>query len=125
MNFSSNNDKINILARYKYITVQQIIRKYASDHSIQNPDHERECVHFYTSKAATFDLSTKRQERSTGRDVEMALQWEIKTALVLALLIRTGVVLYGEWQDRNSIVKFTDVDYNVFTDAAEYMTQVI
>lgn len=63
--------------------------------------------------------------RSTGRDVEMALQWDIKTALVLALLIRTGVVLYGEWQDRNSIVKFTDVDYNVFTDAAEYMTQVI
>lgn len=63
--------------------------------------------------------------RSTGRDVEMALQWEIKTALVLGLLIRTGVVLYGEWQDRNSIVKFTDVDYNVFTDAAEYMTQVI
>lgn len=26
-------------------------KNYASDHSIQNPDHERECVHFYTSKA--------------------------------------------------------------------------
>lgn len=124
MIFSSSYDEINILARYKFITVQQIIRKYASDHSIQNPDHERECVHFYTSKAL-LSICRRRLERCTGRDVEMALQWEIKTALVLALLIRTGVVLYGEWQDRNSIVKFTDVDYNVFTDAAEYMTQVI
>lgn len=53
----------------------------------------------------------------------MALNWEITLTLVLALLVRTGMVLYGEWQDRNSIVKFTDVDYNVFTDAAKYMTQ--
>lgn len=51
MIFSSSYDEINILARYKFITVQQIIRKYASDRSMQNPDHERECVHFYTSKA--------------------------------------------------------------------------
>jgi phosphatidylinositol glycan class M len=34
------------------------------------------------------------------------------------------MILYGEWQDKTSIVKYTDVDYNVFTDAAEYMTQV-
>lgn len=124
MIFSSSFDEIHILARYKFITVQQIIRKYALDHSIQNPDHERECVHFYTSKAL-LSICRGSDKKDTGRDVEMALQWEIKTALVLALLIRTGVVLYGEWQDRNSIVKFTDVDYNVFTDAAEYMTQVI
>nr|XP_022333626.1 GPI mannosyltransferase 1-like [Crassostrea virginica] len=53
----------------------------------------------------------------------MGLRWEIRIALSLALFIRTGMVLYGVWQDKTSIVKFTDVDYTVFTDAAEYVTE--
>lgn len=54
----------------------------------------------------------------------MVLRWEIRIALSLALFIRTGMILYGVWQDKTSIVKFTDVDYTVFTDAAEYVTEV-
>lgn len=118
MIFLSSYDKINILARYKFITVQK--------HSeITNKIRIMNVSVFTFTHQMRYFRFVDEATRSTGRDVEMALQWEIKTALVLALLIRTGVVLYGEWQDRNSIVKFTDVDYNVFTDAAEYMTQVI
>ena len=37
----------------------------------------------------------------------------------LALLIRILLILYGEWQDRNLSVPYTDVDYEVVTDAAQ------
>ena len=41
----------------------------------------------------------------------------IGTALRLVLLI------YGGWQDANSAVKYTDIDYFVFTDAARYVSK--
>lgn len=40
---------------------------------------------------------------------------------VLAGILRLCLIMYGEWQDRNFIVKYTDVDYKVFTDAARYV----
>jgi GPI mannosyltransferase 1 subunit M len=40
--------------------------------------------------------------------------------LVLSTLIRLVLVLYSEWHDRHSLVKYTDVDYLVFTDATSY-----
>ena len=33
-------------------------------------------------------------------------------------------MFYGEWQDANMEVKFTDVDYFVFTDAAKFVSQL-
>ncbi|PFH55690.1 hypothetical protein XA68_17820 [Ophiocordyceps unilateralis] len=38
-------------------------------------------------------------------------------------LLRLGLLAYGSWQDSNSSVKYTDVDYLVFTDASRFVRQ--
>ena len=44
--------------------------------------------------------------------------------IVIGLVVRLGLVAYGNWQDNNMAVKFTDIDYHVFNDAAEFMSKV-
>ncbi|KAK0611072.1 PIG-M-domain-containing protein [Immersiella caudata] len=40
-----------------------------------------------------------------------------------AAIFRLVFLLYGLWQDANSPVKYTDIDYLVFTDAARFMSK--
>ena len=46
---------------------------------------------------------------------------DLKVAGLIAVLIRVVLLFYGEWQDKNFALKFTDVDYHVFNDAARYV----
>jgi phosphatidylinositol glycan class M len=40
-----------------------------------------------------------------------------------ALLLRAGLLCYGLYQDTHSAMKYTDIDYMVFTDAARFVSR--
>ncbi|PBP22194.1 hypothetical protein BUE80_DR006998 [Diplocarpon rosae] len=40
-----------------------------------------------------------------------------------AITLRVSLFFYGLWQDANSPLKYTDIDYYVFTDAARFIAQ--
>jgi phosphatidylinositol glycan class M len=41
--------------------------------------------------------------------------------LVISAVLRVVLILYSEWHDAHSIVKYTDIDYRVFSDAAKFI----
>ena len=49
------------------------------------------------------------------------IDFQLSTTLICALVVRLVLISWGEKIDGNFEVKYTDVDYNVFTDAAMLM----
>ena len=45
----------------------------------------------------------------------------LRAVFLCAVLARAVRLVYGEWQDANFTVKFTDIDYHVFSDAARHV----
>ena len=43
--------------------------------------------------------------------------------LVVSTALRVALILYSEWHDAHSVVKYTDVDYRVFSDAARFLLE--
>ena len=44
-----------------------------------------------------------------------------KNVVILSILIRIILIFYSEWHDQHAVVKYTDIDYRVFTDAAQFL----
>ncbi|KAF0977695.1 hypothetical protein FDP41_003017 [Naegleria fowleri] len=42
-------------------------------------------------------------------------------SFLVGFILRMMMIVYSVWHDRNFMVKYTDVDYQVFTDAAEFV----
>jgi GPI mannosyltransferase 1 subunit M len=45
----------------------------------------------------------------------------VLNVLLISAVIRVALILYSEWHDAHSVVKYTDVDYRVFSDAARFV----
>lgn len=44
-----------------------------------------------------------------------------RNVLLASAVLRVCLIFYSEWHDARSLVKYTDVDYRVFTDAAQFL----
>ena len=43
------------------------------------------------------------------------------SVLLGSCALRVALILYSEWHDAHSVVKYTDVDYRVFSDATRFV----
>lgn len=64
---------------------------------------------------------SKREEDINNKGLLSSLFASPVPVYALATLLRAVLLLYGLWQDAQSPVNYTDIDYLVFTDAARFV----
>ena len=57
---------------------------------------------------------------SSGVSIRM-VAINFRSLLLFSAFLRIFLIIYGEWQDNHMEVRYTDVDYLVFSDAASLM----
>jgi hypothetical protein len=45
----------------------------------------------------------------------------IRIVFLVSALLRVALIVYSDWHDARSVVKYTDVDYRVFSDATKFL----
>ena len=53
--------------------------------------------------------------------MSLTSHFTFRNVLALSVAIRVGLITYSEWHDAHSVVKYTDIDYRVFSDAARFV----
>ena len=80
------------------------------------------CLHF--AKKTFVMKDEKASESSRPRQNTMAsLLSKPHFVFPTAFLLRAILVIYGLYQDAHSPMKYTDIDYFVFTDAAQFVSE--
>ncbi|EMD38288.1 glycosyltransferase family 50 protein [Gelatoporia subvermispora B] len=57
---------------------------------------------------------------TSGRKLSVFVP-SFRAVLVTSSILRIALIVYSEWHDAHSVVKYTDVDYRVFSDAARFL----
>ncbi|KAF8610694.1 glycosyltransferase family 50 protein [Ceratobasidium sp. AG-I] len=47
----------------------------------------------------------------------------LRNVMILAIALRVGLLFYGDYHDRHSSLKYTDIDYRVFSDASHFLAK--
>ncbi|KJP86640.1 hypothetical protein AK88_03744 [Plasmodium fragile] len=73
--------------------------------------------------AATVPLKeTQTEHRNRSANIDTShVRSLTKLVLLLGIIVRVIIYYYSLWHDNNFDVKFTDVDYYVYSDAAKYV----
>lgn len=69
----------------------------------------------------SFTSSPGSKEKAKQDPSKEKTQMSSTLLLVAGALMRVGFLLFGQYQDANMEVKYTDIDYLVFSDAAGYV----